>query len=77
MLGDMNEQMRNASHAVLRDAVEQIFNQYFTEEVLGQLNQKDLNLLSDALTHRLTREVENAVLYRKTRLISEKAVPAK
>lgn len=68
MLGELNEQMRSASHSVIRTAVEEVFNQYFTEELLAQLNPQELNLLSDALTSRLTKEVSNEILYRTHKL---------
>lgn len=67
MLATLNEQIRNSSHVVLRSAVEEIFNQYFTKDLLKQLTPQELNLLSDALTARLTKEVTNEILYRTIR----------
>ena len=64
MLGDLNKQMRGSSHNVLRQAVEQVFNMYFTPEVVEQLETNEINLLSDALAYKLIKEVENEMIHR-------------
>ena len=64
MLGDLNAEMRRSSHRVIREAVEKVFNMYFTPEVISQLNSKELNLLSDALAFKLVKEVENEMIHR-------------
>lgn len=71
MLGEVNEKMRNASHAVIRTAVDEVFHRYFTEDLVNQLTPQEVQLLSDALTARLTKEVANEILYRTHKLTSK------
>ena len=71
MLGEVNEKMRNTSHAVIRTAVDEVFHRYFTEDLVNQLTPQEVQLLSDALTARLTKEVANEILYRTHKLTSK------
>ena len=68
MLKKINAEMRSSSHAVIRSAVEDVFNHYFNEASLNELTTQELYLLSDVLTARLTKEVSNEILYRTHKL---------
>lgn len=64
MLKQLNEEMRQSSHAVMRSAVAEVFEHYFNDETLAQLKPQEIQMLSDLLTARLIKEVSNEVLYR-------------